>query len=556
LTVRVTGMPGVYGVKILAADGEKDAGRATFGISYFPMPDEDLVESFSIDAGLAAQAGDYLERVREFTLHPDLRVLFHIAGLETFFTAAPQGVGMALSAPEHDVVIAADGLEIQTPSGPVQAVSPGGTDQNFPAWDTALPLFNALAASASFCLGDSPDSLTRHSMASTRRTYGMNAQITSETCPGSRTWRLGLGWNTPVPPDRNFTDTKDLWQRPASMPGDFADALWLNPNIQGAGNSIDKRTMGISDKPRLIVLTGFLGSGKTTFLARFIEEQAAKNGFVAVIQNEIGQKGLDGKLMGQHYAVTEVDEGCVCCTLAGSLRAALSGILSEFQPDFVVLETTGLANPANLLSEIADLDDLLEFASVTTMVDAAGAARALDDHEVARSQVRLADVLLVNKADLVSESALDELETRLRTLNTAGTMHRVVQGDIPAAALYGVNFRNTPSRPAPTLPLMGAQPTHKDDNIQSSLISMDAPVDRAAFSQGVAALPEKVLRAKGIVRFLDTDIPEVFQFVPGHTSLTPMDEEAGDSFMVIIGQDSPQVAEDFRSALGIGASAS
>ena len=239
---------------------------------------------------------------------------------------------------------------------------------------------------------------------------------------------------------------------------------------------------------------------------------------MAVIQNEIGQKGLDGKLMGQHYAVTEVDEGCVCCTLAGSLRAALSGILSEFQPDFVVLETTGLANPANLLSEIADLDDLLEFASVTTVVDAAGAVRALDNHEVARSQVRLADVLLINKADLVSESSLDGLETRLRALNTAGTIHRVVQGDIPAAALYGVNFRNTPSRPAPSLPLMGAQPTpHGRQHPKLPHFHGRTQWIALLSARAWPALPGKVLRAKGIVRFLDTDIPEVFQFVPGHT---------------------------------------
>ena len=234
LTVRVTGMPGVYGVETLAADGQRDAGRATFGISYFPMPDEDLIESFSIDAGLAAQAGDYLERVREFTLHPDLRVLFHIAGLETFFTADPQGVGMALSAPEHDVVIAADGLEIQTPSGPVQAVPPGGTDQNFPAWDTALPLFNALAASASFCLGDSPDSLARHSMASTRRTYGMNAQIASETSPNSRTWlsRAGLEHPCSGRPELHRHETTS-GNTPAPMPEDFADALWAESEHPG-----------------------------------------------------------------------------------------------------------------------------------------------------------------------------------------------------------------------------------------------------------------------------------------------------------------------------------
>ncbi|AMK12047.1 CobW family GTP-binding protein [Pseudodesulfovibrio indicus] len=550
LTVRITGMPGVYGLHLLNSGGAGRTGQATFAISYFPAPLEKRVEAFSIQAGIAAQDEDYLERVREFTLHEDLRALFGIAVLEVHFHADGPGISLALTAPERDRVVALDGVTVDTPVGMVEAVLPGSLDQDFPALETATPLFEALAASASYCLGYPPESLIKESRQGRQRAYGETIGLRSESAPGIRDVRFGLGWGMDAPslPDMETTDAS--WSAPAPPPEEFKDAPWLSADIRGASNSLDKRTMGITDKPRLIVLTGFLGSGKTTFLARFIEEQAAKNGFVAVVQNEIGQKGLDGKLLGQSYAVTEVDEGCVCCTLAGSLRSALSGILSEFQPDFVVLETTGLANPANMLSEIADLDDMLEFASVTTVLDAACAPRALADHGVARNQVRLADVLLLNKTDLATDDDLAALETRIRELNPTADLHCTTHGDVPSTVLYGVNFRKALKRPGPILAPMGHHATHGDDGIQSALIELSGPIDRRAFQAGVSSLPHQVLRAKGVVRFADGDTPEIFQYVPGHHSLTPSREEPESCFLVIIGQEITPVAENFRAAIG------
>jgi G3E family GTPase len=550
LTVRVTGMPGVYGLHLLNSNGAGRTGLATFAISYFPASDEELVEDFSIQAGITAQDEDYLERVREFTLHEDLRALFGIAVLEVHLHADTPGIVLALTAPEHDRVVALDGVNVDTPSGRVEAVAPGGMDQNLPALEVATPLFEALAASASYCLGEPPNSLKKESRQSMQRAYGTESGLRSESAPDVRDVRFGLGWGMDVPSLPEMETTDASWSAPAPLPEEFADAPWMSAEIRGASNALDKRTMGITEKPRLIVLTGFLGSGKTTFLARFIEEQAAKNGFVAVVQNEIGQKGLDGKLLGQSYAVTEVDEGCVCCTLAGNLRSALSGILSEFQPDFVVLETTGLANPANMLSEIADLDDVIEFASVTTVLDAACAPRALADHEVARNQVQLADVLILNKTDLASEDDLAMLEARIRELNPTADLHRTTHGDVPSTVLYGVNFRKALKRPGPILAPMGHHSTHGDEGIQSAIIELDGPLDRRSFQAGVSALPHQVLRAKGVVRFSDGDTPEIFQYVPGHHSLTLSQEEPESCFMVIIGQEITRIAETFRTAIG------
>ena len=549
LTAKVTDMPGVYGLQLLNTAEQDSTGLATFGLTYFPDPTEELVESFSIEAGIIAQAPDYLDRVREFTLHADLCALFTIAVLEAHFRPEGPGVSLALTGPEHDQIFALDGVTVDTENGPVQAVVPGGMDQDLAALDTAMPFFEALAASASYCMGESPLSLARHTRIGMHRVYDNESGLRSAPSPTVRDVRLSLGWGMAASNNPDVPDLDLAWDAPAPIPDEFADAPWISADLPGAANSLDKRTMGIEEKPRLILLTGFLGSGKTTFLARFIEDQAARNGFVAVVQNEIGKKGLDGKLLGQHYAVTEVDEGCVCCTLSGSLRSALSGILSEFQPDFVVLETTGLANPANLLSEIADLEDLLEFASVTTVVDAVCGPAALAEHEVARSQVRLADVLLLNKTDLTTDDDLEKIEAHIRNLNPTGDIHRTSHGNVPSTALYGVNFRKRPNRPTPLLPPMGGHATHMDDAIQSSLIEIDAPLDRQSFTKSVAELPGQVLRAKGVVRFRDAVEPEIFQYVPGHYELTPATEEQ-ECFLVIIGQDAPRIAGEFRARIG------
>ena len=550
LTVRVGTMNGVYGLELLNRSEQSGTGQATCLVSYFPSPDEELIESFSIQAGMAAQEKDYLDRVREFTQYPDLRALFGIGLLETHFYPDKPGISLAISAPEKDIITAEDGIFLDTPTGQIQAVAPGDSDQNLPSWDIVMPLFDALAASTSYCLGKTPDALSRQKHPSMTKSYGENNGLHVEPSQDRFDVRLGLGWGTQVPDNPDFSAPEVSWTSPAPLPEEFTDAPWLTASLPGASNSLDKRTVGITDRPRLIVLTGFLGSGKTTFLSRFIEDQAARNGFVAVIQNEIGKKGLDGKLLGQSYAVTEVDEGCVCCTLAGSLRSALSGILSEFQPDFVVLETTGLANPANLLSELADLDDMLEFASVTTVVDAANGDRALKEHEIARSQVRLADILLLNKTDLIDKDTLEDLTQTIRRLNPSGDLYSVTHGDIPATTLYGVNFRKPLNRPVAHLAPMGMQATHLDDDIQSSFITLDCAVDRNAFLKSVAALPDGTLRAKGMVRFADTNKPEVFQYVPGTHSLTPANSRHDDCFVVIIGKDSSNTAQRFQSAIG------
>ena len=297
--------------------------------------------------------------------------------------------------------------------------------------------------------------------------------------------------------------------------------------------------MGITERPKLIILTGFLGSGKTSFLNNFIEYQAERNAFVAIVQNEIGAKGLDTHLIGQHYAVTEMDEGCICCTLAGSLKLALSEIISGFQPDFVVVETTGLANPANFLGEVSELEDQLDFCSITTVIDATQGFAVLQKYGVAREQVILADVILMNKTDDIPVAELKTLTEDIRALNPLAAIHQGNHGNFSAPQLYGVNLTgNTQLKDSLKLINTTKHHTHGSQNISSILVELKAPLNKELFLEKAIKLSEKVIRIKGVMQFTDNEDRYYYQYVPGSHSLTPTTEELpGENFLVIIGED-------------------
>ncbi|MBU1003917.1 MAG: GTP-binding protein [Proteobacteria bacterium] len=536
-TARVAGRDGVFG---LGPAPSAVAGRALWQLFYFPHPDEDLADAFSVQAGALVQAEDYLQRVRDFPAHPEFTALFSVGVVDLTCDPRTPSVSIAFTAPERHVIRALDGVTVQTLQGPAELVRPGQADQDLPSFQAAMPLFRTLAASSAYCLGCAPDRLAHFRASLPRYVYDAHGDFGTERWKQGAELRLALGFGAAaeaLAPGIGFAQGKTVltWKAPETLPEEYENEPWWTPNIQGAAHSLDKAAMGIAEPPRLIVLTGFLGAGKTSFLSRFIEQQAARNAFTAVIQNEIGQKGLDGKLLGQRYAVTEMDEGCVCCSLAGNLRLALGDILKTFQPDFVVLETTGLANPANILDEITDLGGQVAFGSVTTLVDAPRALETLDSFEVARSQVRLADAILLNKTDLADEGTLTKVQDRLRQLNPVAPIHRCEHGDLPSALLYGVN--QCPVRGV-RLHSLDNHATHAGDQITSVLIDAGCPSSHQEFLAWIDALPESVLRAKGLLEFADVPGTQVVQYVPGRLDISPAGEaDSGDRFLVLIGRD-------------------
>ncbi|MBI9092671.1 MAG: GTP-binding protein [Desulfobacterium sp.] len=531
LTARLNAMPGVYGLLPLDSCPSPDP-KACFSLCYFPAPDEALLESFSIQAGIEALKPDFMDKVRTFSRHPHLLPLFHMGFIEAWIPSKEAGPFLAMAAKDRLGWVSETGIIVNTPNGEIEAVAPGENDQDLAALDIVMPFFRALAASFSYTLSAAPDQFY---------TQKRTAVLPSLLCHGSLEHRLTLGYFTDGadPGAFDWEEPKEIaWRQGNPLPESHKNEPWWRPDLPGAKNSLDKRAMGITDKPRFILLTGFLGAGKTTFLDTFIQAQTANNSFVAVVQNEIGKKGLDARLLDETYAVTQMDEGCVCCSLAGNLRTALSDIMDRFQPDFVVLETTGLANPANILREIDDLSDLLTFASVTTLMDSLAGERALDRFEVARDQVRLADVILLNKCDLARPDTIEHLEQRIRGLNPVAAIHRTSHGDIHPAALYGINFRNPPKRPLFGSLGTGLKATHQDDRIETRLMELTAPLDKNTLITAIEAGGEKILRVKGIVEFNTEQGPMVFQYAPGTCNISPLQAtDTHERFLVIIGQD-------------------
>lgn len=189
------------------------------------------------------------------------------------------------------------------------------------------------------------------------------------------------------------------------------------------------------------VVTGFLGAGKTTLLNRILTEQHGKR--YAVIVNEFGEIGIDNDLIvGADEEVFEMNNGCVCCTVRGDLIRVIEGLMKrKGRFDAILVETTGLAKPAPVAQTFfvdADVREKTQLDAIVTVADAKHLPARLEDSEEAVEQIAFADVVLLNKTDLVSKDELLTLERRIRALNPTARLHRMTRGDISLDKIMGL----------------------------------------------------------------------------------------------------------------------
>ena len=173
----------------------------------------------------------------------------------------------------------------------------------------------------------------------------------------------------------------------------------------------------MSTQVPVTVLTGFLGAGKTTLLNRILTEQHGRR--YAVIVNEFGEEGIDNDLVVDvDEEVFEMNNGCICCTVRGDLIRILSGLMKRADKlDAIIVETTGLADPAPVAQTFfvdQEVADRTKLDAIVTIVDAVHLELQLEEHHEAEEQIAFADVVLLNKTDLVDPAILDRVEARIK----------------------------------------------------------------------------------------------------------------------------------------------
>ena len=297
------------------------------------------------------------------------------------------------------------------------------------------------------------------------------------------------------------------------------------------------------------VLTGFLGAGKTTLLNRILSERHGKK--YAVVVNEFGEECIDNDLVvDADEEVFEMNNGCICCTVRGDLIRILSGLMKRAdQLDAIIVETTGLADPAPVAQTFfvdEDVADRTKLDAIVTVADAVHLDAQLGEHHEAEEQIAFADVVLLNKTDLIESENLESVETRIRKINPYAKIIRTARCDAPLDEVVGLNAFSLDRVLEVEPDFLDSDHDHEhDDDITSVSFVSETPLDfekfQSWFGKVLQTRGQDILRSKGILDFDGLDERYVFQGVHMLMDGSPMGEWPKDkpksSRVVFIGRD-------------------
>ncbi|MCS7013414.1 MAG: GTP-binding protein [Chloroherpetonaceae bacterium] len=332
-----------------------------------------------------------------------------------------------------------------------------------------------------------------------------------------------------------------------------------------------------------IIITGFLGSGKTTLIKHLLNT-SLKDRKVALIENEIGEVSVDTTILKtQNVEISELTAGCMCCTISGDFSNAVTDILSGVTPDVLLIETTGIANPISIFMMLAN-DQRLILDTIITVADAERLEDNLAENLVAEIQLTISDLVVLNKTDVCSEAALLRAEKLIRQMNERAPIFRTVQGQIPPELIFAPKREGlreelraqvlelkkkydaeierrlhlkraeqaalaspTIGQPAPAHNHHhehGAESYHLEvDQIETFAFERPEVFVQRKFEELLATLPRYYYRAKGIVNFVEMQNPTIFNFASGRYTFdyeTLQDEDfrksGSSSLFVFIGK--------------------
>ncbi len=287
-------------------------------------------------------------------------------------------------------------------------------------------------------------------------------------------------------------------------------------------------------KTPIVIITGYLGAGKTTFLRRIISSVKKK---FAILMNEFGEIGIDGKILaGKNVKISELSGGCVCCSLTGELTAAIKEIQKKYSPEIIFIETTGVAEPDSIIGTLEGLSDKVKIDSIITIADADALGRFPALGHTGRVQIEMADAILLNKVDLINESKADEIAINIRELNARAQIFRTVKCDADINLLFGIYSANKKVE------------KHKSsEHIAENYFIWETKkkISLEKFKKFSDSLGERIFRAKGFLKTSRGD--KLWNFVAGRSEFENF--KAAKTELVFIGENANAVKDKILKQL-------
>jgi G3E family GTPase len=308
----------------------------------------------------------------------------------------------------------------------------------------------------------------------------------------------------------------------------------------------------------IVVLSGFLGSGKTTLLQHALAYYKEKGLKPAILMNELGDVNLDGSLVNGQAPMKEMLSGCICCTIRGDLGVELMNLADEYKPDVIIVECTGVANPMEIVDAVTDASiySSMILQSVITVIDAHQFLDFASGNERSKSlrlmqdQLRCASKLIINKTDLLAAGELQKVQALVKELNPYALTVSTQRSDVDAGIFFSTQGeeRMDVSRHKESAVDIKSKHSHSENHLHTydhdhrdhahghehgeHYHSYDhvvvhthffgQPVPRSEFEQLFRSLPAEIYRAKGIVRFLESEGQMMFQFAYRELEIIPI----------------------------------
>jgi len=285
-------------------------------------------------------------------------------------------------------------------------------------------------------------------------------------------------------------------------------------------------------KTPITIITGYLGSGKTTLLLHILNETKDK---LAILMNEFGEIGIDGKIIkGKNINMTELQGGCVCCSLTGEFEAAIKEIIEKTNPDSIVVETTGVAEPDAIAIDIEDNIPFVSLDGIITIVDSDALIRFPTIGHTGKMQIEMADIILLNKLDLVNKKQLQEVEEKIKEINKNALFFKTIKCKIDINYLFGINTKKVIK-----------QHKHHEIKVDHFVYSSEKIFNKEKFENFINNFPKNIYRAKGFVKFKDGTY--LFNYVAGRYGFEKFNADKNE--LVFIGENIKEMQDKIVSEL-------